>query len=352
MRIIFCGTPDYAVPSLKALLRQSRHGHEVVAVVSQPDRPKGRSQTPTPPPVVAAALEMNFPRERIFQPKSLNGAQTLESLRILQPDLLCVVAYGNLLKQKALSLPRILCLNAHGSLLPRYRGASPIQAALLNGEKTSGVSMMKMELGLDTGPVLFKRDIPIASEETAGTLHDKLAELSADCFVESLQLIESGSYPLIVQDESLSSYAPKLEKSSGTLLWNHSAHALECFVRAMTPWPGAWASVSEANGSAESATPSVRLRIAKASVFENTEQHSDRPSTDVTIGLGVVQGTGETQEFHIDCGCRSSESGSGAEIEKSVLRILRIQPEGKREMSVSEYLRGAGKKLSTRSLWK
>jgi len=322
VRIVFCGTPDYAVPSLRAIAADPRH--ELVAVVSQPDKPKGRSATPTPPPVVAAALEMNFPRERIFQPRSINRPKTLDALRALQPDILCVVAYGNLLKQEALALPRHLCLNAHGSLLPRHRGAAPIQAALIAGDAATGVSMMKMELGLDSGPVLFTRELPITADDTAGSLHDKLAELSARSFVEALMMIESGSYTLTPQDESRATYAAKLDKSSGTIDWNKPAAELERFIRAMTPWPGAWTTVA-GEGQA-----TLRLRIARAAVASGAHRAG---------GEGAVAGSGESAVIVVGC-------GSGA------LEIRAVQPEGKREMSVAEFLRGAGRKLQGRSAWK
>jgi len=295
---------------------------EVAAIVSQPDKPKGRSATPTPPPAVEAALKRGFPRERILQPRSINRPKVLAALREMKPDVLCVIAYGNLLKEEALALPRHFCLNAHGSLLPRHRGAAPIQAALLAGDAATGVSMMKMELGLDTGPVLLEREIPIAPDDNAGTLHDKLAELSAQSFIDALLLIDSGQYTLKPQDETRATYAAKLEKSSGTIEWKRPAHELERFIRAMTPWPGAWTSVSGEGMSA-------RLRIGKAAGVEDSG----------AIGEGSVSGSGEAAALRVACG-----EGS--------LEIRTLQPEGKREMSVAEYLRGAGRKLQGGSVWK
>jgi methionyl-tRNA formyltransferase len=319
VRVIFCGTPDYAVPSLAALM-QSRH--EVVAVVSQPDKPKGRSNTPTPPPVAAAALAAGFPKDKIFQPRSINRPITLEKLRALSPDVLCVVAYGNLLKQESLSLPKHFCLNAHGSLLPRHRGAAPIQAALQSGDDQTGVSMMKMELGLDTGPVMLLRPLPIAAEDNAGTLHDKLAALSAQGFIEALDLIEAGNVQFTPQDESLASYAAKLEKSSGVIDWNKSAVEIDRFIRAMTPWPGAWTTAMPDGAKA------FRVRIAKAKPA--TGAHT------MPAGSGmVVANTG----LVVTCG-------------KGFLDILELQPEGKRSMGVAEFLRGAGRNMGNGSQWK
>ena len=313
MRIIFCGTPDYAVPSLKRLCALSPR-HEVVGVVSQPDKPKGRgnSKTPTPPPVVDVARALGIPNDRIFQPRSINTTAVLESLRALQPDILCVVAYGNILKQEALSLGRFFPINAHASLLPKYRGAAPIQAALLAGDAETGVCVMKMEAGLDTGPVFLRRVIPIAPRETAGTLHDKLADLSATCFADALDLLEQNKFTLEPQNGALASYAAKLEKSSGQIDWRHSAATIERLVRAMTPWPGAWTRVASADGKF-----TQRIRIAEAEL----------------AAPGAAPLNANSQTLLAVCG------------DGGVLSISKIQPEGKREMSVAEYLRGAGKPL-------
>ena len=261
MRIIFCGTPEYAVPSLRRLARLP--GHELVAIVSQPDQPKGRSRAPTPPPVVAAAHALGFTPERIFQPRSLNQSAVLQKLKALAPDLLCVIAFGQLLKPAALALPRLFALNAHGSLLPKFRGAAPIQAALLAGEKETGVSIMKIELGLDRGPVMLRRSLPVGEDDDAGSLHDKLAELSAECFAEALAAVETGQFTFTPQDERAASYASKLTKESGKIDWKLDAEYLQRFIRAMNPWPGAWTSVSASTGGKRQ-----RVRVAKCAVWE------------------------------------------------------------------------------------
>lgn len=318
MRIIFAGTPDYAVPSLKALCAL-KPAHDVVAVVSQPDRPKGRSGTPTPPPVAAAAFELGFPRELVFQPKSINKPEVLSALKALQPDLLCVVAYGGLLKKEALELARLFPINAHGSLLPKYRGAAPIQAALLSGDSESGVGIMKMELTLDTGPVLLERRVSITPTETAGTLHDKLAELSAQCFVEAVEKIAAGPVAFVPQDDSKASYAGKLTKDSGAIDWSKDAAYLERLIRAMKPWPGSWTKVALPDGS-----QSLRLRVAQATLESS----------------GGIAGDGraDAEAFIV-----ATHEGS--------LRITHIQPEGKKEMTVAEFLRGAGKKYALETKW-
>ncbi|MCW8131210.1 MAG: methionyl-tRNA formyltransferase [Planctomycetota bacterium] len=310
MRIVFAGTPDYAVPSLRALAALAP-AHEVVAVVTQPDRPKGRSKTPAPPPVKAAAQELGLPAERIFQ-KSINKPETLDALRALAPDLLCVVAYGGLLKKDALALAKRFPINAHGSLLPLYRGAAPIQAAILAGDAETGVCIMKMEEGLDCGPVMLRRAIPIAPADTAGTLHDKLMALSAECFVEAVKLIAGGHAVFEEQDHARATHVTKLTKDSGTVDWSKDAACLERFVRAMSPWPGAWATLESSDGAARK-----RIRIAAAAVSEER----GTPKS--------VAGRGEALE--VACG------------DGRVLRIVALQPEGSREMRAAEFLNGAGR---------
>lgn len=322
MRIIFCGTPEYAVPSLERLSGLAPT-HEVVAVVSQPDRPKGRSRVPTPPPVVQAAQKLGFSHERIFQPRSINKPAVLEALRALNPDLLCVVAYGNLLKTEALALPKLYPINAHGSLLPRHRGASPIQAALLAGDAETGVTVMRMELTLDSGPMLLHRAVPIQPTDDAGTLHDTLAQLSAECFVAAVEQIAAGNAQFTPQDESRVTHCAKLAKDSGQIDWTRDAAYLDRFIRAMNPWPGAWTRITSADGQ------SARVRVARA---------TPDAATSGIAGESSVEGSGDALAFRVSCG-----SGS--------LRISVVQPEGKREMTVAEYARGAGKKFVPKAQW-
>jgi methionyl-tRNA formyltransferase len=321
MRIIFCGTPDYAVPSLRRIVASGKH--ELLAVVSQPDKPKGRSGTPTPPPVVLAARELGIPDERIFQPRSINKRSVLDALRALQPDVLYVIAYGNLLRQEALALPKFMPLNAHGSLLPKHRGASPIQAALLAGDAETGVSIMKMELGLDSGPVLLKRSFPIAPDDDAGMLHDKLAELSATSFLEALDLLASGNVVLTPQDETQVTYAAKLEKGTGKIDWSRDAEFLGRFIRAMNPWPGAWTEVFSADEKQR-----LRVRIVKAMSFQAEPGQTGEGNFNKQLGA-----------FEVACG-------------GGKLRVMELQPEGKRAMSVSQFVAGAGKNFVAGSHWK
>jgi len=337
VRIIFCGTPEYAAPSL-ARLASLVPRHEVVAVVSQPDKPKGRSGVPTPPPVVDAARKLGLPPAAILQPQSINEPETLQRLGALAADLLCVVAYGALLKKKALALPRLCALNAHGSLLPKYRGAAPIQAALLAGDKETGVSIMGMVRGLDKGPLLLQRAIPIQPNDNAATLHDRLAALSAECFAEAIARFEAGTAAFTPQDEAAASYAAKLEKDSGRMDWTKDAAFLERFVRAMNPWPGAWTTVSLPDGSQK-----LRVRVSRAG-FRGHDPISGCleigiVSPESRLGVGLADGSGTDAAILVGCG----DGGTVA--------VREVQPEGKRAMSTAEFLRGAGRRFAADSHW-
>jgi len=325
VRIVFCGTPEYAVPSLEGLARLAPR-HELSAVVSQPDKPKGRSGTPSPPPVVEAARSLGLPAGSILQPQSINDPGVLVRLEALAPDLFCVVAYGGLLKERALLLPRLCAINAHGSLLPKYRGAAPIQAALLAGDKETGVTIMQMARGLDKGPLLLQRAIPIRPADDAAALHDKLAALSAACFAEALELLESGAAAFTPQDDALASYAAKLDKDSGRIDWSKDAAFLERFVRAMNPWPGAWTTVSLPDGSHR-----MRVRVARAGLSGCCQLAGQ--------GVGLAGGAGAEAVISVGCG------------DGGMLAVREVQPEGKRPMSSAEFLHGAGRKYSVDSRW-
>jgi methionyl-tRNA formyltransferase len=236
MRVVFFGTPEFAVPSLRALLR---HGVEVAAVVTQPDKPAGRSRSILrPPPVKAAALEAGLP---VLQPERPVGDVFATSLRHLRPDLGVVVGYGHILRPEVLSVPRRGMINVHASLLPRHRGAAPVQWAILEGDAETGVSIMRMEAGLDTGPVLLRLATPIRPNETGGSLAARLAELGASALTEVIGRLERGPVPEEPQDEASATYAPKIDRQTTHLRFAESAERAARRVRAFDPAPGAWA---------------------------------------------------------------------------------------------------------------
>ncbi|MCX4062797.1 methionyl-tRNA formyltransferase [Pseudomonas sp. S1Bt30] len=231
LRIVFAGTPEFAAEHLKALLASP---YDIVAVYTQPDRPAGRGQKLMPSPVKQLALEHNIP---VLQPPTLRNAEAQAELAALRPDLMVVVAYGLILPQAVLDIPRLGCINSHASLLPRWRGAAPIQRALEAGDSESGVTVMRMEAGLDTGPMLLKVSTPITAEDTGGSLHDRLAELGPPAVIQAITGLAAGTLQGQVQDDSLATYAHKLNKDEARLDWGRPAVELERLVRAFNPWP-------------------------------------------------------------------------------------------------------------------
>jgi methionyl-tRNA formyltransferase len=233
-KIVFMGTPDFSVPGLKVLIQTQT----VVGVVTQPDRPAGRGQQLHPSPVKVVAEAAGIP---VYQPKSLRSEEAAAPLRDWQPDLIVVTAFGQILRPHVLDLPPLGCVNVHASLLPRWRGAAPIQHALMAGDAETGVCLMRMDPGMDTGPVFTCRATPIGPADTAVTLHDRLAQLGADLLAEHLEAIIAGRLTATPQDEALVTYAPMIKKEDGRLDWRQSAAELDRRIRAMTPWPGAYA---------------------------------------------------------------------------------------------------------------
>jgi methionyl-tRNA formyltransferase len=300
LRLAFAGTPEFAVPHLAACRRP---GIEIVAVYTQPDRPAGRGRRLRPSPVKCAALAAGLPVE---QPRTLRSAAVQRRLRALELDLLVVVAYGLLLPPRVLTLPRHGCWNVHASLLPRWRGAAPIQRALLAGDAETGVCLMQMDAGLDTGPVLLRRALPIAADDTAGTLHDRLAALGAELLGEGLARLLRGE-PLLATPQPAEgvSYAPKLSKAEARLDWQEPARVLERKVRAFLPWP-----VAEAELAGE------RLRIFHAVA-------SADPTSD-GMPVGTIR-RASPQGIEVICG-------------EGTLKILELQRPGGRRMSVADYL--------------
>ena len=231
LRIIFAGTPEFAAQHLQALLDA---GTSIIAVYTQPDRPAGRGQKLMPSPVKQLALQHDIP---VFQPQTLRDPAAQAELAALQADLMVVVAYGLILPQAVLDMPRLGCINSHASLLPRWRGAAPIQRSIEAGDRESGVTVMQMEAGLDTGPMLLKVHTPISAEDTGGTLHDRLAELGSQAVVHAVDALAAGSLVPQVQDDSLATYAHKLSKDEARLDWTRPAVELERLIRAFHPWP-------------------------------------------------------------------------------------------------------------------
>ena len=297
LRIVFAGTPGFAVPCLRAAADRG----EVVAVYTQPDRPAGRGRQPAASPVKVEALARGLP---VFQPENFKSAAAREQLRALQPDLLVVVAYGLILPQSVLDIPRLGCWNVHASLLPRWRGAAPIQRALEAGDAGTGVCLMQMEKGLDTGPVLLSLATPITAEDTGGSLHDRLAALGAEVLGDGLKLVRAGMRPVPQpQPAEGVTYARKLDKAEARLDWSRPAGELANRVRAFDPWP-----VAEAELAGE------RLRIHAAAALDLP--HAQAPGTVLAAG-----------REGIDIAC-----GEGA------LRLRQVQREGGRPMPAADYL--------------
>ena len=279
MRTVFAGTPEFAVPSLRAAAARG----EVVAVYTQPDRPAGRGRALAASPVKREAVARGIP---VFQPQTLRDAAAREQLRALQPDLMVVVAYGLILPRAVLEIPRFGCWNVHASLLPRWRGAAPIQRAIQAGDAQTGVCLMQMEAGLDTGPVLLERRTPIGAEETGGQLHDRLAELGAQVLADGLGLLRAGIRPVPrPQPEEGVTYAHKLDKAEARLDWSRPAAELARTVRAFHPWP-----VAEARVAGE------RLRIHAATALDldhaaapGTLLGASREGIDIACGQGVLR---------------------------------------------------------------
>ena len=237
-RIVFMGTPEFAVPTLQALLANRQ---EVVCVVTQPDRPKGRGRQLATPPVKVVAEQAGIP---VLQPTKIRNQEFLDALKSYSPDLLVVTAYGRILPGRILCLPPQGAINVHASLLPKFRGAAPIQWALINGEKETGVTIMRMDEGLDTGDILLPGKIPIAADDTAGTLAVKLARLGGELLILALERLRNNNLPPVKQDDALATFAPPLLKEQGRIDWQQPAGAISCLIRGMDPWPGAYTTLA------------------------------------------------------------------------------------------------------------
>lgn len=236
MKIVFMGTPDYAAEALRALIRA---GHTITAVVTQPDKAKGRSGQLMPPPVKVCAMEHDIP---VLQPKRIKAPESMAELKTYEADVYVVAAFGQILSQEILDIPPYGCLNIHASLLPKYRGSSPIQHVIVDGEEKTGITIMQMDAGIDTGDMLYKKEIPIAADDTYETLHDKLMVLGGEAIVEAIDLMLQGKLVPEKQDESQSSYVSMIRKEMGEIHFTDSAKKIDRLIRGMNPWPSAFTS--------------------------------------------------------------------------------------------------------------
>lgn len=234
MKIVFMGTPDFAVPSLVSL---HSAGYDIELVVTQKDKPRGRGKKLQFTPVKEKAIDLKL---EVYQPDSINSIESIEKLKKINPDFIVVVAYGQILTKEILNIPKYGCYNVHASLLPKYRGAAPINWAIINGEKTTGVTIMEMEEGLDTGDMVLSSSIPINLEDDAPVIHDKLSQLGANLIVEALQNIEKGSVTKTPQEDALSTYASMLSKDMGKINWNQKGESIINLIRGLKPWPSAY----------------------------------------------------------------------------------------------------------------
>jgi len=298
-KVIFMGTPQFSVPGLKAL---HHNGYDVVLVVTQPDRPRGRGRKVTPSAVKATAMNLGI---QVIQPASIKTADFADQIKSYKPDFQVVIAYGKILPENVLAIPRVGTLNIHASLLPKLRGPAPIQWAVINGEKETGVCSMLMDKGMDTGDILLTAPEPVKPEDTAGTLHDRLAAKGATVLIDTLKKYADHTIRPIPQDHSRATYAPMLTKDDGLINWNKSATSLERFIRGVTPWPGAYTFLGE-----------TRLKIFKSAPL----------AIETTESPGTVQ-QGFPDELRVT-------TGTG------VLSILEIQGASGKRMVIKEFLRG------------
>lgn len=309
-RIVFAGTPEFSVPPLQALIDA---GHAPCAVYTQPDRPAGRGRRLRASPVKQLAERHGLP---VHQPESLRAAGARHALADLEPDLMVVVAYGLILPQAVLDIPRRGCVNIHASLLPRWRGAAPIQRAILAGDSETGVCLMQMEQGLDTGPVLARAATPIHDDDTGGSLHDRLSLIGASLLVQSLDALLDGSMPAVPQDDAQACYAAKLDKTEARIDWAESAVSIQRRIAAFNPWP-----VAETRRNGD------RLRLWRARVDDPDRMSDEAPGTLLSVARDGIR---------VACG-------------RGVLRLLSLQADGGRALEVAAFLNGhalqAGERL-------
>lgn len=299
-KIVYMGTPLFSVPALEALLKGP---DEILAVVTQPDKPRGRGRKILPTPVKEVAIRHGL---KLFQPEKVSREEFIEEIRRLKPDLLVVCAFGQILPQRLLDVPGIMPINIHGSLLPKYRGAAPIQRAILNGEKETGITIMRMDAGMDTGPMLLKRTLPINEDTTFGKLSEDMAQLGARALMDALDLLEKGELKEEPQPDEGISYAPPIKKEELKIDWNNTAQRIHCQIRAFDPFPCAYSIYDR-----------QRVRVFSPKIID-LETNKDIPGTVLeTLPKGIVIQTG-----------------------KGTLMIQEIQWPGKKRLKVEEFLRG------------
>jgi methionyl-tRNA formyltransferase len=300
MKIVFMGTPDFAVPCLQTLIDND---HQVVGVITQPDRAKGRGNILTSPPVKVLAEKYGLP---VFQPERVKTPEFVEKLRQLAPEVIVVVAFGQILSQALLDIPPKGCINVHGSLLPKYRGAGPIQWSIINGDKTTGVTTMYMDKGVDTGDMILKREFDIDIKDTYETLHNKMSLVGAEVLIETLSLIEQGKAPRTPQNHEEHTNAPMLDKSTGKVDWAKSAVEVYNLIRGTYPWPGAYSSYM-----------GKKFKIFSSEIYEENTMNAEAGKI-IEIGKDYLM---------VSCG-------------KGFIKIMELQFENEKRMGVEAYLRG------------
>lgn len=302
MRVVFMGTPDFAVPTLQQLIASE---HDVVGVITQPDRPSGRGKKVRTSPVKKASVEAGI---EVYQPESATHEEFVERLRAWEPDVGVVAAYGQILPERVLDVPEHGCVNVHASLLPRHRGASPINKAIIEGDEETGVTIMQMDAGMDTGPILRQTRTSIGERQTAEELHDELARMGAELLVETLDSLDAGDIEATPQDDDSATYAPLMSKEDGEVDWSASARRVADLIRGVNPWPGAYSYLEKSND---------RIKFHLATPVDASEVGESEPGE-------VVRAD---DELWIACG-------------EGAVSILEIQAPGKRAMSAGDFLNG------------
>jgi methionyl-tRNA formyltransferase len=308
MRVVFIGTGGIGVPALQALLQSGKH--QLIGVVTQPDKPIGRKQQIEPSSIKKALIGTKMP---ILQPARIKDRQSIEEIRALSPDVIVVMAYGQILPRTILEIPSLACLNLHASLLPRHRGAAPIQAAIASGDSDTGITVMYMDEGLDTGDILLQHKIGVLPTDTGGSLHDRLAQIAPEVLLEALKLLAQGNAPRVPQDNALATYAPKLSRENGRIDWTEPAKVVEQKIRAYNPWPGAFAILTDRPGH------ELKLKILSAQIVDGKGKPGEAQYAD---NRGLIVATGE-----------------------KALSLHKVQLEGKSRMGAHDFVRGHARLL-------